>query len=213
MTCSHMLMIYVAIAYNNMVAITGNGKCRVCDPQSQGPLVMDSIFHMIRCLHHIDMMSPDTRTVKTEATAQSCYTQRQMILQHFITVGYKCLPGSRSLLFRLWLELSLSHILSGRKTHEPKIRFASGSRARKVVWPNVCVLCHTVSHSLCWCLSLSPRTVSKAKHDIRSACVISALLKSLPLWVSASTGKRETGSLAGPPPQQQHALLLFWAAG
>lgn len=79
-------------------------------------------FQMISCLHHIHMMSPDTRTVKTEATAQSCYTQRQMILQHFITAGYKCLPGSWSLLFRLWLKLSLSHILSGRKTHEPKIR-------------------------------------------------------------------------------------------
>lgn len=55
-------------------------------------------------------------------------------------------------------------------------KVSSGSRARKVVWRSVCVLCHALCHTLCvGASSLSPRTFSKAKHAIRSAQVISQL--------------------------------------
>lgn len=91
---------------------------------------------MISYPRHTDTMSPDTRTVKTEATAQSCYTQRQMILQPFVTVGYKCLPGSPRLLFRLWLE---PHSLwEEKKKHEPKIRLQEALEPGKLFgWVSV----------------------------------------------------------------------------
>lgn len=137
--------------------------------------------------------------------AQSCYTQSQMILQHFITVGYKCLPGSPSLLFSLWLELSLSHILSGRKTHELKIRFQVALEPGKLfggVSVSFVTLC-VASHSLCWCLFPESQNLLKSKTCYQKcSSYLSALLKSLPLWVSASSGRRETKSLAGPPHPQ-----------
>lgn len=55
-----------------MVSAIRNGKGRVCDLQSHGTLVMNFVFSVV----HIDMITPDKRTVKTECSALSYYTQR-----------------------------------------------------------------------------------------------------------------------------------------
>lgn len=143
-----------------MAATIRNGNCRGCDAQSHEPLVVILMFS----LDHTDMITPDMRTVITEVTAQSCCTQRPMVFAVLFNpaVGYKCLPGSPSLRFRLRLELSLSHILSGRKIHEPQIRFQEALEPGKL-FGQVSVLCHTLFHLLGWWLLPSHRTVSKAK--------------------------------------------------
>lgn len=72
---NHTPVAHITIAYSNVVATIGDGECRVCDPQSHEPLVMNSTL----ALDHIDMLTPDTRAVRTEAAARSCDTQRQTV--------------------------------------------------------------------------------------------------------------------------------------
>lgn len=124
-----------------------------------------------------------------------------------------CLPGSLSLLFRLWLELSLSHILSGRKIHEAQIRFQEALEPGKL-FDQVSVLSHTLCFT-CWLggFSLCHRTVPKTQ--LISEELLLSLCSSgrhFPFRPSASSGRGEIKSLAGPS-QQQCTQLLFWAAG
>lgn len=74
-----MLVPDITIAYSNAVATIRDGECRVCHPQSHELLVMNSMLS----LDHIDMLTPDIKAVRTEATARSCYAETNGLCNTF----------------------------------------------------------------------------------------------------------------------------------